>query len=69
MSAHKQNGVIRLGARRDMIQPLWEGITLILSESDEALVKKGEILITAVLIHATKIIRADGFYKQQTQHA
>ena len=69
VSAHKQNGVIRLGARRDMIQPLWEGITLILSESDEALVKKGEILITAVLIHATKIIRADGFYKQQTQHA
>ena len=52
-----------------MVQPLWEGITLILSESDEALVKKGEILITAVLIYATKIIRADGFYKQQTQHA
>ena len=69
VSAHKQNGVIRLGARRDMIQPLWEGITLILSESDEALVKKGEILITAVLIHATKIIRANGFHKQQTQHA
>ena len=69
VSGSKQNGVIRLGMRRDAVQPLWEGITLILSESDEALVKKGEILITAVLIHATKIIRKGGFYKQETQHA
>ena len=69
VSGSKQNGLIRLGLRRDAVQPLWEGITLILSESDEALVKKGEILITAVLIHATKIIRKGGFYKQQTQHA
>ena len=69
VSGNKQNGVIRLGMRRDMVQPMWEGVTLILSEADEALVKKGEILITAVLIHATKIVRAGGFYKQQTQHA
>ena len=69
VASNKQNGVVRLGMRRDAVQPLWEGVTLILSEADEALVKKGEILITAVLIHATKIIRAGGFFKQQTQHA
>ena len=69
VSSNKQNTIIRLGSRMDLVQPLWEGVSLILSEADEALVKKGEILITAVLIHATKVIRSDGFYKQETKHA
>ena len=29
----------------------------------------GEIQVTALLGLATQIIRAEGFYKQQTQHA
>ena len=69
VSSNKQNGLVRLGGRRDMVQPLWEGVSLILSESDEVLVKKGEILITAVLIHATKIVRSGGFFKQETKHS
>ena len=64
----KQNNVIRLGMRRDMVAPMWEGVTIIVSETDEALVKKGTILITAILIHAIKILRADGFYKQEVRH-
>ena len=31
------------------------GVTILVSETDEALVKKGEIVITAVLLHAIKI--------------
>ena len=31
--------------------------------------KQGQIVITAVMLHAVKILRADGFYKQETQHA
>ena len=69
VAANKQNGVIRLGMRRDMVAPMWEGVTILVSETDEALVKKGEILITAVLIHAVKILRAGGFYKQEVRHA
>ena len=69
VAANKQNGVIRLGMRRDMVAPMWEGVTILVSETDEALVKKGEIVITAVLIHAIKILRAGGFYKQETRHA
>ena len=40
-------------------------MTILVSETDEALVKKGEILITAILIHAVKILRSGGFYKQE----
>ena len=65
----RQLGLIRLGMRRDMVAPIWEGVTILVSETDEALVKKGEILITAVLIYAIKILRADGFYKQQIRLA
>ena len=61
----KQNNLIRLGLRRDMVAPMWEGVTILVSETDEALVKKGEILITAILIHAVKILRSGGFYKQE----
>ena len=63
----KQNCVIRLGMRRDMVAPIWEGITLIPDEVTKA--KSGEIVVTAVMLHAVKILRSDGFYKQQTQHA
>ena len=58
----KQNNIVRLGTRRDMVSPLWEGPVLIPDEVTQA--KKGEIVITAVLLHAVKIIRSDGFFKQ-----
>ena len=63
----KQNVVIRLGARRDMVAPIWEGVTLIPDEI--SLAANGQIKITAVMLHAVKILREAGFYKQQTQHA
>ena len=66
-SASKQNAVIRLGQRMDCIAPLWEGVSIIPDEITGA--KKGEISITAVMLHAVKILRTDGFYKQQSQHA
>ena len=64
---NKQNAVIRLGMRRDMVAPVWEGVTLIPDEITKA--GAGQIVITAVMLHAVKILRAEGFYKQQTQHA
>ena len=65
-AAHKQNAVIRLGLRRDMVQPTWGGVTIIVDEYGE-LAGKGEIEVTAVLGMNTKILRADGFHKQQIQ--
>ena len=67
-SGNKQNAVIRLGsADRAVLQVLWDGVTLVPDEITK--VKTGEIAITAILLCATKILRADSFYKQQCQHA
>ena len=67
VAANKQNCVIRLGMRRDMVAPIWEGVEIIFDELTMA--KTGEIVLTAVMLHAVKILRAAGFYKQQLQHA
>ena len=67
VASNKQNAVIRLGMRRDAVAPVWEGITLIPDEITKA--ANGQIVVTAVMLHAVKILRAEGFYKQQTQHA
>ena len=67
VAASKQNAVIRLGMRRDMVAPIWEGITLIPDEITKA--ADGQIVVTAVMLHAVKILRSAGFYKQQVQVA
>ena len=67
VASSKQNAVIRLGMRRDMVAPIWEGVTLIVDEVTKA--DKGQLVITAVMLHAIKLLRSDGFYKQQSQHA
>ena len=65
VAATKQNTVIRLGMRRDMVAPIWQGIQLVPDEITKA--AKGEIVITAIMLHAVKILRKGGFYKQQVQ--
>ena len=63
----KQNALVRLGTRRDMVAPVWGNVTLIPDEI--TLAKKGQIQLTAVLLHAVKILRVGGFYKQETNHS
>ena len=67
VASEKQNAVVRLGMRRDMVSPIWEGITLIPDEITKA--STGQIVVTAVMLHAVKLLRAGGFHKQQSQHA
>ena len=64
-NSNKQNAVVRLGMRRDAVQPLWSAVTLVVDEV--TLSGKGEIEVTAVLGMNTKILRADAFHKQQSQ--
>ena len=66
-ASNKQNAIVRLGMRRDMVAPIWENVALVPDEV--TLIKKGQIQITAIMLHAIKILRTDGFFKQQTQHA
>ena len=67
VAGNKQNVVIRLGSRRDFVAPIWEGVTLIPDEVTKA--ASGQIVVTAVMLYSVKLLRADGFFKQQTQHA
>ena len=67
VASQKQNSVIRLGLRRDMVAPIWEGVTLIVDEITKA--STGQIVVTAVMLHAVKLLRPGGFHKQQSQHA
>ena len=67
VASTKQNAIVRLGSRRDMVAPIWEGVSLIPDEITKA--GFGQIVVTAVLLHAVKVIRKGGFFKQQTQHA
>ena len=65
VASKKQDSVIRLGTRRDAVQPVWGAVTIIVDEV--TLSGKGEIEVTAVLGMNTKILRQDGFHKQQSQ--
>ena len=65
VSGTKQNNIVRLGNRRDMVAPVWGSTTLIPDEV--TLAANGQVKLTAVLLHAVKILRKGGFYKQQVQ--
>ena len=52
---------------RAVLQVMWDGVTLVPDEITKA--KTGEISVTAILLVATKILRASSFHKQETQHA
>ena len=58
---------MRLGARRDAVAGLWQGVTIIPDEVTRA--KQGEIVITAVMLAAVKILRSGGFYKAEVKVA
>ena len=65
VASKKQDSVIRLGTRRDAVQPIWSAVTIVVDEV--TLSGKGEIEVTALLGMNTKILRQDGFHKQQSQ--
>ena len=47
VASHRQNAVVRLGLRRDSVQPIWGAVTIIVDEV--TLSGKGEIEVTAVM--------------------
>ena len=52
---------------RHMVAPIWEGVTLIPDEITKA--GSGQIVITAILLHAVAILREDGFVRRTVQVA
>ena len=67
VASTKQKAIVRLGARRDAVAGLWQGVTIIPDEVTRA--KQGEIVITAVMLAAVKVLRAGGFYKAEVKVA
>ena len=62
---HRQNVLIRLGNRQDYVAPVWGAVKLIPDEITKA--SHGQIVLTAILLHAVKVLRVGGFWKQQIQ--
>ena len=67
VSSNKQNALVRRGTRRDYVAPVWGSVTLIPDEITKA--GSGQIVLTAVLLYAAKLLRSGGFYKQETNHS
>ncbi len=66
-ASDKQDAIVRRGMRRDMVCPMWRGVNVIFDEVTKA--ATGEIVLTAILQFAKKVIRTDGFARVETQHA
>ena len=66
-ASNRQNTIVRLGMRRDMVAAVWENVAFIPDEVTKA--SNGQIVVTAVMLHSIKIVRTAGFYKQQIQTA
>ena len=59
--------VSKAPSMRNMVAPIWQGVTLIPDEVTKA--ATGEIVITAVMLHAVKILRSAGFARKAVQLA
>ena len=67
VASTRQNAIVRRGMNKDMVVAVWEGISIIADEVTKA--ANGQIVVTAVMLFAAKILRKDGFFKQQVQHS
>ena len=65
--SNQQDTIVRKGMRRDAVSPLWEGVVLIPDEITKA--STGQIVLTAVMLYAVKILRTDGFRRVEVQFA
>ena len=67
VSGNKQDTIVRKGGRPDAVIALWPSVSLIRDEISKA--STGEIKLTAILLAALAVTRADGFARVQVQHA
>ena len=67
-ATNRQDVVIRRGMSMTAVAPVWEGVTIIPDEVTQA--KKGQLVITAVMLYAMKVLRTGaGLVKQGTDHS
>ena len=67
-STNDQDVIVCKGmGRRNMVAPVWEGLDLVFDEITKA--AAGEIVLTAYMLYAVQILRADGFQRRAVQVA
>ena len=67
VASNKQELVVARGTAQHVAVALWQGMDLI--EDPFSLAKSGEVILTARMLHAIKILRKDGFRKVEIQHS
>ena len=67
VASSKQELVVARGTAQHVAVALWEGVDLI--EDPYSLSKSGEVILTARMLFAIKILRPSGFRKVELQHA
>ena len=58
-ASSKQKGILRRGMRMDAVCPIWSGIEIIVDNVTQT--QKGQIIVTAVMLHAVQVLRKGGF--------
>lgn len=67
-ATNRQDVCIRRGMSESVVAPVWEGVQLI--DDQITLAANGQVKITAVMLHAVKVLRTGaGLVKQGTDHS
>ena len=67
VASNKEELVVARGTAQHVAVALWEGMDLL--EDPYSLSKSGEVILTARLLHAIKILRKGGYRKVELQHS
>ena len=67
VASNKQKVVIRRGTRADVVNPVWQGVQLVVDEITG--VGTGAIKLTAIMLAAWKTVRLGGFQVIESQHS
>ena len=68
VAAKRQDAIAKLGPAVGMVAPVWQGVTIVPDEITK-LKSTGEIVLTAVMLYAVKVIRADAYARVRVQVA
>ena len=67
-ASNRQDAVIRRGMSMTATAPVWEGVSILEDSITKA--KQGQVVITAIMLHAVKVLRTGaGLVKQGTDHS
>ena len=67
VASTKQDMIVRRGMNEAMKAPIWEGVEILTDDLTKA--KTGQVVLTAVMLHAIRILRTADWSRVETKHA